>query len=248
MDTDMVGCDGIRVWRGYKSSKYIHNHEMFLEKLRKIFIPITAQLLYPLGLKAYFPAIIKSDDSNIPDEVALVVYSSAHDYSTVSKSTTVGRAYGMMHGPLFNFSKNQQYPISKSSFPRIWCGEFSEGNPFYLLDNKVDWHSGKVRVSLLSITDSSVLDDFVKQINGLKEGYTESSPINNAIFVVEYGYILCWEHLKKVSSESIINPLIHSASDRIFSEYSQTVYAEKLFTVPDEGVFVSDNIALDVRI
>ena len=68
--------DGIRVWRGFRSRSFFDNRAKFDCFVGTVFVPQTAQQMEPLGLRAYFPALLPdstppgSNDRflKIPDE------------------------------------------------------------------------------------------------------------------------------------------------------------------------------------
>ena len=66
--------DAVRVWRGYRANRFKQNPDGFYTVLSRIFMPITPQLMAPLGMISYFPTILKPDVEELADEVALVFY------------------------------------------------------------------------------------------------------------------------------------------------------------------------------
>lgn len=249
MKTAVAGCSGIRVWRGYKSDEFSSKdkHSEFLKKLGQVFIPATAQLLYPLGLKAYFPSIVNLDSIWLPDEIALVVYDSPDAYEA-SKKTTVGKAYGLLHQTVFKSWKNKdKLPHSISGFPEIWSGKIKEGTPVYFFDNSIDWHSGKLKVSYAMVSSLLTPQNLGEIIKKWVNTYSTDSQIDNIILVLEHGYIICWEHMKEESSDSFVKAL-SSYLNNIDTVHFETAYANQLFAHEDTGFEVYNSTALDVRI
>lgn len=247
MSTTICGCSGIRVWRGYRSARYQADPDAFLQKLSSVFIPVTAQLLYPLGLKAYFPAVANLDHPGLPDEVALVVFDKPEDYRA-ALTATVGKAHGLLHQTIFNFDQDQGLPRSRSHFPQAWSGSIEAGLPVYLFERQNDWRAGRLRLSIATIEGP----DFTRHLARLTEQWIPAgrgdSDLLNVILLYEEGYLLCWEHLAENARDSFLDMTgISSHLGTVDSRYCKPVVANRMFQLDDDGIPTEALSAFDVR-
>lgn len=155
----------VRVWIAKRASSVAL--DKFTQTLRETFAPVTVQLMGKLGLSHYLPTLfpeIKPD--GLPDEVALVQYTSKEIYSD-AKKTTAGRLYALSHGVLFE----KIY----SDFPKLYTGTelVTSKAAYYYPDTTPDWNKGGVVVFAYYWATAQVSDDWVKNlglpvINSLK--------------------------------------------------------------------------------
>lgn len=96
----------IRLWLGWRKAELAKDPEgwnTFKTRLADEFIPKTWQVMQDYGLRVYVPSVLKpSGDSGLPEEIALLGYSSQDDYKR-HKTTAEGNAYSKSHGELFGF-------------------------------------------------------------------------------------------------------------------------------------------------
>lgn len=117
----------VRCWWGFRRPDL--SQEQFLSQLGSLFIPAT---IYVPGVRlqvltAYMPAILPTHtDRRIPDEVALVFYSSINAYNK-SMTSLEGRSYQLLHSAVFAIP-----PSSTVGFPPQLGGELSFGQPYFL--------------------------------------------------------------------------------------------------------------------
>lgn len=97
------GAPVYRVWLGWRNNRsHTDGWQAFLNALRTTFIPSTYQVMGRFGLVAYIPSVLAAEQAeNIPDETALLVYSSQEQYERAFKSVA-GRAYVLLHWAVFN--------------------------------------------------------------------------------------------------------------------------------------------------
>ncbi|WP_448548886.1 hypothetical protein [Thalassotalea fusca] len=239
---------GFRVWQGYRSEGYLNRRDDFVEKLGTLFIPATVQMMEPLGLIGYFPAILPDTGFKLPDEIALVLYGSQEDYKTASRESTSGRAYGALHGAVFNFSRGGEIPKSKSAFPQKYEGELELGTPYYLRDDEIDWRDGKTKVYCARRHPDISLAEFTKHIKSVIDAWSKQNAldIDGSILVCEADYILYWEHSK--SSKSLFPYFAPVLNYPMLADKPLLRSVPELNTVPYEGIDVQAGDNLDVRL
>src|SRR5215510_8041427 len=95
-----VPADSVRVFRARKKAGT--RRDVFVQRLGEMFMPITVQMQRLNGLTAYLPAVLpESEESTIPDEVALVFYRTQECYHE-AKRRVGGRAYSELHELVFD--------------------------------------------------------------------------------------------------------------------------------------------------
>lgn len=272
MNNDKKPCtpDGIRVWRGFRSRAFIDKKEDFDKKVGSIFVPQTAQQMEPLGLCAYFPALlpdsIPPDTSNpgpndlapndiflkIPDEIALVVYPSKEAYEKATTESVAGRAYGLLHVPVFNFDdKDPAIPPSKSGDPTPWSGELVWDVPCYLVPDAIDWQSGVTRLLAAKPAIKFEGDDFLDRLNDILRGWLmkRDENIDGSIICACPDYLLYWEHRKVDTDDgSLIPMLLDLLETPYINKSSSPVIVPPAFHEPDKGVDIKVGDFLDVRV
>lgn len=96
----------LRAWLGWRTERLVTRPDgwaSFTSDLNRTFVPATWLLMRPYGLIGYLPSLAtESKPAHVPDEVALLIYSSTADYDR-HKATVGGRSYSVMHRALFEF-------------------------------------------------------------------------------------------------------------------------------------------------
>ncbi len=100
------GTPALRAWLGWRAQRLTLRPEgwtAFMGDLNRTFVPATWLLMRPYGLLGYLPSLApETKPAHVPDEVALLIYSSTADYER-HKTTVAGRSYSVMHRALFEF-------------------------------------------------------------------------------------------------------------------------------------------------
>ncbi|MBN3564854.1 hypothetical protein [Aliamphritea spongicola] len=242
---------GIRVWQGFRIASMAADWQRFSEQLGKIFIPATVQQMQPLGLQAYFPLILPDSGFTLPDELALVIYSSQDVYKTATRETVAGRAYGTLHGTVFNFNREGDIPKSRSFFPVAWSGNLEDSKPVYLKDAAIDWHSGVLRCLVMKSRDEHGMSDQYAQISAIANDWLEGSneTSDNVILQVEEGYLLCWEHYDNAVTNGLTDLLKTQVQGVVVIDTcAEKVMVQPLFSAPDNGVEPVAGLLMDVRL
>lgn len=95
----------VRLWLGWRSEPYVKKvdgWDRFVTHLSATFIPATWQVMRAYGLLTYVPSVLTAASaSGLPEEVALLCYSTTEAYES-SKKTVAGRSYSVMHGAIFD--------------------------------------------------------------------------------------------------------------------------------------------------
>lgn len=209
--------EGIRVWRGFRSRSFFDDRPGFDKIVGGVFVPQTAQQMTPLGLRAYFPALLPDSippDSNdrflkIPDEIALVVYPSKAHYDRAVNLSVAGRAYGLLHWPVFN-GNDPGIPPSRSGHPDPWTGALCWDSPCYLVDDAIDWHAGVTQLLAARPAFKLAAEDFLEQLNNIIRGWLlkRDNYINGSIICASPDYLLYWEHREVESDRDSLLPLL----------------------------------------
>jgi len=239
---------GSRVWLGYRHSNLLNKREKFVQQLGDIFIPQTVQQMGPLGLCAYFPMVLPDSDIQWPDEVALVVYPSPSIYTSATKDTTAGRAYGALHGSYFNFSSNAEIPRSRSSFPSSYSIALTTGTPYAVLGNAIDWTTGATSVLVLKRPATLRPSEFLTTLNAIIS--SPASATDELIIQVEADFALLYEHVHSLqqSSATIKRVLAQLPDAQALHSGALKTRVPEVFTLPDQGLPVTEGQLLDVRV
>ncbi len=250
--------DGIRVWRGFRSRRFFDNRAGFNSKIGGIFVPQTAQQMEPLGLRAYFPALLpdsllpgnKNRLLKIPDEVALVIYPSRASYNEAVKHSVTGRAYGLLHSSVFNFN-DPKIPPSQSGYPEPWSGELHWDTPCHLASNAIDWRSGVTHLLAARPDHNMTAENFLEQLNNIIHGWMlkAEKKVNGSIICASSEYLLYWEHSDTGTKEGSLLPLLQKILETPYlNSAARSVIVPPAFYQPDEGVDISAGDFLDVRV
>lgn len=150
-----VGPQAIRVFCGYRLSAL--SRQDFFKELGQTFMPGTPLMQAPLGLSAYLPAVTDVEPGGIlPEELALIVYSSLDDYNRTRNTSLSRRMYTRSHWAVFDMAKSRaQFPG-----PVVKPIDFSQNNimsrAWYMFETPIDWQFGKTRVVLMQRNRSDV--------------------------------------------------------------------------------------------
>ncbi len=254
--------DGIRVWRGYRSTSFIDDRDTFDQLIKSIFVPHTAQQMLPLGLQSYFPALLPdsrlmSADTNgrndillvLPDEIALVVYPSLDAYDHAAKASVAGRAYGMLHWPMF--SRNEPpIPDSLSGHPVPWNKDWDFDTPLALVDDAIDWQTGITEAIVLQRNFKQSKAEYRSAINACVTKWLsdDHAQIDGSILSVNEHYLLYWEHRKSaIDKQSLKHALMQFMGPPYLQNVAKKVIVQPAFTDNDRGVDMSVGEVLDVR-
>lgn len=250
--------EGIRVWRGFRSRSYFDNRPGFDKVIGSVFVPQTAQQMEPLGLNAYFPALLPdsippgSNDQflKIPDEIALVVYPSKKCYEHAINSSVAGRAYGILHWPVFNVS-DPEIPPSKSGHPEPWSGGLNWDSPCYLVPDEIDWRAGTTRLLAAKPAHKESSEKFLKKLNDIVRGWLlkRDKNINGSIICVTPDYLLYWEHREyDKEADSLIPLLLDILETPYLNNKAKPAIVPPAFHEPDEGLKISAGDFLEVHV
>jgi hypothetical protein len=181
-----VSPDAVRVFRGRKREGL--PHDVFLEQLGTIFMPITVQMQRLYGLTAYLPAVLPPDHpAGIPDEIALVFYRTQEAYH-FAKQCVGGRAYSELHDLVFDMTK------SPSTFPTAFGGEVQFAQAYHLLAGPVDWQGGPSRVYVGTRKPTLTPEAFRAQIAARAADLKKTAGVDAAILCATADWLVCWAH------------------------------------------------------
>jgi hypothetical protein len=103
----------LRFWRGFSQDR--SGYPQFINVINKKLIPQTIVVNAGRGLIGYLPFVLpRTKPDFLPDEIALVAYSSAEDYQAV-RSTPAGEQYGALHFEPGVFAKQSKAGIPSGS-------------------------------------------------------------------------------------------------------------------------------------
>lgn len=243
-----MGChpSGFRVWQGWRTPRYQDRISKFHDKLGSIFLPVTVQLMEPLGMKAYLPAISPVNDNILPDEIALVAYPSQETYLQATREVAVGRAYGALHATVFNFDRQTTIPSSRSDFPRAWTDDWQLSTPYYLIDMALDWQAGSTGLLMARRRNDIRDSEFHELLRATIDNWRQQRPsaIDGSIVVVEQEYLIYWEHRSDTgtnvpSQGSLIPALSELLGDVVMRQSCEPIRVKPLFEVGDTGLPVN---------
>ena len=140
--------NAVRVWCGYR--KGATSRGDFVRKLKTFFIPETVSCMAPFGMTAYLPVILpEHPEWFVPDEIALVFYSSQDAYRTAMKEPE-GRDYGTSHWRVFDKGDDGcKCRKSFSKFPVRYSGRLMSRTPYHLFRERTDWQQGETDLTVL---------------------------------------------------------------------------------------------------
>ena len=181
----------LRVWRGFKQKDAIADD--FKSKVNQRLIPALAEIGPKQGLTAYIPALLPaSKPSSLPDEIALIAYSSATEYQTI-RTTPKGSLYGPLHFEDGLFAKELDLDRkSTSSVTEPWNQEAKIGNAYALGPVNLNWQKFNPALKII-LTGASKEEDqllVAKEIISNLQNDINTKHINGAIVLVEKTYII----------------------------------------------------------
>ncbi|MGF1706812.1 hypothetical protein [Enterovibrio baiacu] len=246
--------DGIRVWQGYRNELYRNDINGFMKKLGDIFIPITVQLMTPMGLNMYYPSIVphagSSRSSVLPDEVALVGYPSQDIYTAASKGSVAGRSYGALHSTVFNFSATE-IPASTSNFPIIYQGNasFKWNTPFYFSGQAIDWNALNVGVMIWEWAEGDNSFNATELLGLCADTLKNDANTVEIITVLQRQYGVLWFATSAAEfPHDIVQMLTRTQSIMALKTFHHLTLVDPLFCENDPGINVTSGQALDVRL
>ena len=235
----MNTASSIRVWQGFMNEAYQANQNEFYQLLGSVFIPVTSQIMTPLGLQAYFPGILPYSTQQMPDEIALVVYSSQEDYYEASRKTVIGRAYGKLHGDVFNFSSSANTPASWSKFPVKYANQTLQAHDcYYLSGASLDWSALSIRS--LCIEYKPAANNSLDTTTLLQSCNTLLSLDNVSEIIISIGetYCLIWVCSTKEVTTTLAK-LQSNNNQALIDLTAQAKSVHPLWTLNDSGLEVS---------
>lgn len=175
-----------RLWVGFKKKEV--TTASFLNGLNKTFFKDTIEVGKGRGLISYQPYVTNMN-SDIPDELALVIYESEEKYRQI-RATPEGEKYSALHWDYF------EKDISKSTVAQPFTGTLVEGQASELNSSFVDWQKGFTYVAIYSRDQRTNIAELTQAFNRLKE----NKDINNSILLITSKWIIEYRSLKKSTS------------------------------------------------
>ena len=209
-----VPADAVRVFRGRKNGRVKRN--VFIEKLRTVFMPMTVQMQRLFGLTAYLPAVLPETKSEgMPDEIALVFYRTQGAYHE-AKRCVGGRSYSELHQLLFDM------PASASSFPEMFTGEVQPDKAYHLFPKSVDWQIGSVRLYAGNRRSKLKGTGFLKRLGQVAaELQKVPGSLDGVIFCATNDWVVWWEHSSQSTPEP--NTRFNEIAVELFSPVARRV-------------------------
>jgi len=186
-----VPADSVRVFRARKKAGT--RRDVFVQRLGEMFMPITVQMQRLNGLTAYLPAVLpESEESTIPDEVALVFYRTQECYHE-AKRCIGGRAYSELHELAFDMS------ASHSGFPQLLAtDEIKPDQPYHLFERSIDWQTGYSRLFVGTRKANAGSDSFLagvaKVARQVQRAPQSPQSLDAAIFSAASDWVVWWDH------------------------------------------------------
>jgi hypothetical protein len=197
-----VPADSVRVFRGRKKADT--RRDAFVQRLERLFMPVTIQMQRLYGLTAYLPAVLPElHQSAIPDEVALVFYRTQECYHE-AKRCIGGRAYSELHELAFDMS------ASHSEFPQLLASDkITPDQPYHLFDRSIDWQTGYSRLLVATRKPGAGSDAFLAGVAKVaRQVQADPKLVDAAIFSATSDWVVWWDH----SSVGAPGP-VHSLND-----------------------------------
>jgi hypothetical protein len=182
-----VPVNAVQVWTGYRNPGLTSAE--FLRHLGETFIPAAALMQPPIGLRAYLPGVFSAEDlpAGVPEETALLFWDSQSACST-SQSTLAERVYALAHSEVYDMS------ASGASFPVALISPLVVGQPYYLLDQPVDWMTGQAFQLLIDLPGGATAE-LLSNLASWAQGVAGSPPagLGGAYLLAGSSYLAWWE-------------------------------------------------------
>lgn len=149
-DSGKKDAEGFRIFEEDKTRPMTTKE--FRDLINEWLIPATTSCCAESSLVAYMPLLTEEGKkpASIPDEIALIVYSSEDAYkkTRADKKNIEAYTYGPLHGDVFDMAK------SNSLVPTAYAGkvDLNPAAAYDVLSTPVDWQKGYtfVRIALLN--------------------------------------------------------------------------------------------------
>jgi len=195
--------------------------ETFRKELATQFIPATVKTPGNYGLKAYLVALLpKTDRTDLPDEIALVVYNSELNYHKMNAAPD-GQAYQMKHWNLFTPK------ISFSLVPQPYLGSVpsndARGVAYDVFGKPVDWRNGHTIFSFgvrkKNITPQLFLTRLNQNIGYIRTAYSDKG-LRGYLILLTKDYEIAfmnWDNEETMHrlTESVLGKVIARDADDI---------------------------------
>jgi len=185
--------NALRVFHGFRNKTL--SQDRYLDSLGRTFMPGTPYMLAPLGLAAYLPGVIVGEDNtNVPNEFAIIAYASQDAWQHIMNQTLRGRVYNQTHGGVYDMSRSgASFPVSVEHLPPIAT------DPYYLFDSATDWQLGNTRVfvgvptspSVTPVTFRQAIRTFVQE----SIPHQSSSGVDQCVVMPGDNYAVIWTHV-----------------------------------------------------
>ena len=244
-DSNLIHPSSIRVWRGFRNASYTNDRSGFVDKLADIFIPLTCQAMMPIGLRSYIPTLVKSEIQGMPDEVALVGYSDQQTYYSASHDTVIGRAYGLLHNEVFNFSHEGNIPPSRSGFPKVYTtGPLKPSQSYYFSGKPINWSSTPVAVFVVPENNAEEQSQLIAALqNAIRKNL-----ITEAILVQDSASFVLWLALKVVGNVPENIQALTSDKPGAIRSFSVPDKVMQMWTEREGGIPIKDNETLNLTL
>lgn len=189
-----------RLWFGYAQNR---SDLTSLETgVNEKLVPATTQYSKGRGLDAYLPALFKSNDHHpeIPDEVAIIAYSSAETYDAARMTPPFGPLYGPLHFSDGLFAKEIDgfksgsavaQPYDRNSFKLV------KGlSAYHINAETVSWQLGATTLYVLKAQDGSSFEKVTTDAFGLVEENVARGSLDGALVAIDGNFetLLVWAH------------------------------------------------------
>ncbi len=238
--------DAVRVWRGHALASQRADRKAFCRSMGSVFMPVTVQLMGPLGLTAYLPAIMPpAECPDVPDEIALVFYRSQAAY-TDSSAASASRAYSLLHRAIFDLSDPTSRTVSRSGFPCRWSGGLTDHSAYFLLDEATDWFMGATTAAVATAADAASLQ---RCVPGLVErlGTGGLQSLDGAVLAVDGACLCLWVHSSSGHIEQLQGLCEEAGLRCVWSGSAGAVQCAAGLFDADGGFCVADGDFLNVH-
>lgn len=194
-----IGPSSTRVFAGFKAANL--DRDEFYRELGHTFMPGTPYMQAPMGLNAYLPAVLDpagmpigaAEAGILPDEVALIVYSSLDDYEKARKHSLRRRMYTHSHLAVFDMDK----PGGGGQFPGPISDPHVKGDRlcWYVFDNEVDWQWGETQL-LFAIPDFDLAGRPSSQVEETEHARDRlaAAGVDQLLGLATTNYVALWVH------------------------------------------------------
>lgn len=234
----------VRFWRGFAQNRLAY--PQFISLINQKLIPQTITVNAGRGLLGYLPFVFPSVKPDyLPDEIAIVAYSSKEAYQTI-RSTAEGVAYGDLHFAPGLFAKQSPAGIpSGSTIAEVWnqtAIPSADGvkPPTYIFGNPSSWKKHPFIFRVILTPHGLDRQRLMTMLKDWRDVVSGNSLVQTAVVLIADKYVL------EVIGGSDAQALARVA-DKNDSGIGQVFISKSYMQMPVQGARVGEGTGVSVQ-